>query len=76
MWKSLGSVPTGKLAVQKVLALHPDLLTLDLEMPEMDGLAVLDSLKQSGSKVSVIVVSSLTKRGRADNPARAGKGRF
>ena len=59
----VGSAANGKLALQKVRELKPDLLTLDLEMPELDGLGVLDALRQSGDKVSVIVVSALTRRG-------------
>jgi two-component system, chemotaxis family, protein-glutamate methylesterase/glutaminase len=59
----VASTPNGKLAVQKVRELRPDLLTLDLEMPEMDGLAVLDALRQAGEGVAVIVVSALTRRG-------------
>ena len=59
----VGSVSTGKLALQRVRELQPDLLTLDLEMPEMDGLAVLDALRQSGQKVTVIVISALTHHG-------------
>ena len=45
----LGSVSNGKLAVQRVRELRPDLLTLDMEMPEMDGMAVLDALRQAGA---------------------------
>ncbi|MEN6436991.1 MAG: chemotaxis response regulator protein-glutamate methylesterase [Syntrophobacter sp.] len=59
----VGSVPNGKLAVQKVRELQPDLLTLDMEMPEMDGLAVLDALRKAGEKTMVIAVSSFTLRG-------------
>jgi len=59
----VGSVPNGKLAVQKVRELKPDLLTLDMEMPEMDGLAVLDALRRAGEKTIVIAVSSFTLRG-------------
>jgi len=59
----VGSVSNGKLAVQRVRELRPDLLTLDMEMPEMDGLGVLTALRQSGEKVAVIVVSALTRRG-------------
>ena len=59
----VGAVANGRLAVQRVKELKPDLLTLDLEMPEMDGLAVLDALRIAGEKVVVIVVSALTKRG-------------
>jgi two-component system chemotaxis response regulator CheB len=59
----VGAAANGKLAVQKVRELKPDLLTLDLEMPEMDGLAVLDALRESGEDTMVIVVSALTSRG-------------
>jgi two-component system chemotaxis response regulator CheB len=60
----VGSAANGKFAVQKVRELKPDLLTLDIEMPEMDGLAVLDSLRRSGEpEVEVIVVSALSRRG-------------
>jgi two-component system, chemotaxis family, protein-glutamate methylesterase/glutaminase len=59
----VGTVSNGRLAVQRTRELRPDLLTLDMEMPEMDGLAVLDALKQSGERTSVIVVSALTKKG-------------
>ncbi len=59
----VGVAANGKLAVQKVRELKPDLLTLDLEMPEMDGLAVLDALREAGEDTMVIVVSALTSRG-------------
>ncbi len=59
----VAGVPNGKLAVQRVRDLRPDLLTLDMEMPEMGGLAVLDALRQAGEDVMVIVVSALTLAG-------------
>lgn len=59
----VGTAANGKFAVNKVRDLKPDLLTLDLEMPEMDGLATLDALKQQGLNVEVIVVSSVTRVG-------------
>jgi len=60
----VGAATNGRIAVQKVRELKPDLLTLDIEMPEMDGLAVLDALLRSGEPpVEVIVVSALSRRG-------------
>lgn len=59
----VGSAPNGKMAVQKVKDLKPDLLTLDIEMPEMDGIAVLDALRQAKADTMVVVVSALTQRG-------------
>lgn len=60
----VGSAANGKIAMQKVRELRPDLLTLDIEMPEMDGLAVLDALPRGGEQqVEVIVVSALSRLG-------------
>jgi len=59
----VGCVSNGKLAVQRMRELQPDLLTLDMEMPQMDGLAVLDALRLSKDSAAVIVVSSLTRKG-------------
>lgn len=72
----VGSSPNGRLALQKVAELKPDLLTLDIEMPEMDGLAVLEALRQMGSATSVIVISALTQRGGRLTMQALEKGAF
>jgi two-component system, chemotaxis family, protein-glutamate methylesterase/glutaminase len=59
----VGSAPNGKLTLQRVREFKPDILTLDMEMPEMDGLAVLDALRRTGEDTMVIVVSAFTERG-------------
>ncbi len=59
----VGLAQNGRIALQKVQELKPDLLTLDMEMPEMDGLAVLDALKGMQGAPTVIVVSALTLHG-------------
>ena len=60
----VGSAANGKIALQKIRELKPDLLTLDIEMPEMDGLAVLDALSRSSERaVEVIVLSAVSRRG-------------
>ena len=73
----VGSASNGKIAIQKVRELKPDLLTLDIEMPEMDGLAVLDALLQNGQPtVAVIVVSALSRRGGDMTMRALQKGAF
>jgi len=72
----IGAVGNGRLAVQRVRELKPDLLTLDMEMPEMDGLAVLDALKQNKEETAVIVVSALTLKGGQLTVQALEKGAF
>jgi two-component system, chemotaxis family, protein-glutamate methylesterase/glutaminase len=59
----VGTASNGKIALSKIEQLRPDLLTLDLAMPEMDGLEVLRRLKQSGGNVATIMLSALTTEG-------------
>ena len=58
-----GTANNGKVALDRATTLVPDLMTLDIEMPEMDGLAVLEALKARGQEIGVIVVSALTRKG-------------
>ncbi len=60
-----GSASNGKLALSRLRTLAPDVMTLDMEMPEMNGLEVLEAMKASGSQTGVIVLSSHTVRGGA-----------
>ena len=59
----VGVAHNGKIAVSKIQALKPDLLTLDIEMPEMNGLEVLQFLQKHAPQVSAIMVSTLTSEG-------------
>jgi two-component system chemotaxis response regulator CheB len=61
----VGSAHNGKAALLKIKSLQPDLLTLDIEMPEMNGLEVLERLKKEGSPVASIMLSTLTHDGGA-----------
>lgn len=59
----VGTAANGKLALARLAALRPDVITLDIEMPEMNGLEVLDAIRSSGVTASAIVLSSRTVRG-------------
>jgi two-component system chemotaxis response regulator CheB len=58
----VGTAPDPVLAQAKIEALAPDVLTLDVEMPKMDGLAFLERLMRT-RPTPVVMVSSLTERG-------------
>jgi two-component system chemotaxis response regulator CheB len=59
----VGTAANGKLALARLAELKPDLITLDIEMPEMNGLEVLKAIHQMALGTSVIMLSSRTVRG-------------
>jgi two-component system chemotaxis response regulator CheB len=59
----VGTAANGKLALQRLDQMQVDLMTLDMEMPEMNGIETLKALRARNSKVKVIVFSSQTIRG-------------
>jgi two-component system chemotaxis response regulator CheB len=61
----IGSASDGRIALAKISALQPDLVTLDIEMPVMNGLETLAELRKSQPKLPVIMYSTLTERGAA-----------
>src|SRR5512144_1353875 len=61
----VGTAANGRLALAKIPQVNPDLVTLDIEMPEMDGLAALRELRKSYPTLPVIMFSTLTERGAA-----------
>jgi two-component system chemotaxis response regulator CheB len=59
----VGTAANGRLALSKLTQLNPDLITLDIEMPEMNGLETLAALRKTHPKLPVIMFSTLTQRG-------------
>lgn len=57
------TAPNGKIALAKIPQVNPDVVTLDMEMPEMDGLQTLTAIRQQYPKLPVIMFSTLTQRG-------------
>ncbi len=59
----VGVAHNGKIAMSKINSLKPDMLTLDIEMPEMNGIEVLAELQRNHSKIGAVMVSTLTSDG-------------
>lgn len=53
----------GLQAVDAVLQFKPDVVTLDVEMPEMDGISAVKAIRKMDAKLPVIMFSSLTQQG-------------
>ncbi len=58
-----GVAANGRIALAKIAEVSPDIVTLDVEMPEMDGLATLVEIRKTRPKLPVIMFSTLTERG-------------
>jgi two-component system, chemotaxis family, protein-glutamate methylesterase/glutaminase len=59
----VGTAHNGKSAISKIPTLKPDLLTLDIEMPEMSGIEVLETLQRHTPEIGAIMLSTLTQKG-------------
>ncbi len=59
----VGKAENGKIALEKIAELKPDVVLLDIEMPEMNGLEVLKALKAQGMPTKVIMFSTYTTVG-------------
>lgn len=59
----VGKAGNGKIALMRIKDLQPDIITLDIEMPEMNGIEVLEVIKREKIDVGVIVLSAVTVKG-------------
>jgi two-component system chemotaxis response regulator CheB len=61
----VGAAANGRIALAKIPQVNPDLITLDVEMPEMDGIETLSELRKTYPRLPVIMFSTMTERGAA-----------
>ncbi len=58
----VGTANNGEIALSRIRSLKPDLITLDVEMPIMNGLQLLEEINKQELKVDTIMLSSKTQR--------------
>jgi two-component system chemotaxis response regulator CheB len=61
----VATAATGRIALAKLPQVNPDVIILDVEMPEMDGLATLAAIRKTYPALPVIMFSTVTQRGAA-----------
>lgn len=77
----IGSVRNGVKALEFIQKRKPDVVTLDVEMPDMDGLATLKEIQKinqrdKGAPIQVVMLSAFTQEGAASTIAALEKGAF
>lgn len=72
----VGSAPNGRIALQMIARLSPDVLTLDVEMPELDGLGVLRELRSQNLATGAVMLSAFTASGARQTTAALALGGF
>ncbi len=58
-----GKAMNGRFLLDKIPTLKPDVILLDLEMPEMNGIEFLKERKRLGIDIPVVILSSIARRG-------------
>ena len=70
--KVVGEASDGKEAVLKYQELHPDLVTLDITMPEMDGLQAIKEIMKIDSNARVIMCSAMGQQAMVIEAIQSG----
>lgn len=75
-WEVVGEAGNGQEAIEQYKKLGPDAVTLDLVMPEHDGLHALRGIIQANPNAKVVVVSAIEQSGVLKDAFKAGAADF
>ncbi len=67
-----GEATNGAQALEKYKELHPDIVTLDITMPEVDGISALRNIKSYDEKANVIMCSAMGQQVMVIEAIQAG----
>jgi two-component system chemotaxis response regulator CheY len=72
----VGEADNGKVAVQMYNELKPDVVTMDITMPEMDGIAAVKEIKTADASAKIVMVSAMGQQAMVIEAIRAGAADF
>lgn len=68
----VGEAANGREAVEKYIELKPDLVTMDIIMPEVDGVQALKQIRDKDEDAKIIVISAIDQRESLMEAIKAG----
>ena len=68
----VGEAADGVQAIEKYFDLKPDLVTMDITMPEMDGIAALKAIKEKDPAAKIIMCSAMGQQAMVIDAIQAG----
>ncbi|MFF2089020.1 response regulator [Paenibacillus sp. NPDC058174] len=71
-YEVVGEAQDGAQAVEKFKELKPDLITMDITMPEMDGISALKEIKKLDGNAKVIMCSAMGQQAMVIDAIQAG----
>lgn len=75
-YEIVGEAKNGLLAVEAVQRLSPDIVCLDVVMPEMDGLEALQAIKQAKPETLVVMVTATPSKDNVQESIQGGAAGF
>ncbi len=72
----VGEAENGQVAVEKYKELKPELITMDITMPEMNGIEAVQEIKKLDTEVKIIMCSAMGQQGMVVDAIRAGANDF
>ena len=71
-WEIAGEAANGEEGLAQYRELRPDLMTLDIVMPKMDGVAVLRQIREEDPQARIVMVSAVDQKGKLTECIRLG----
>jgi two-component system, chemotaxis family, chemotaxis protein CheY len=71
-WNVVGEAVNGKQAIELFQELKPDLVTMDIVMPELDGVEAMRAIRELDSQAKICMVSALNQRDKLLECIRLG----
>ncbi|MEN6460461.1 MAG: response regulator [Syntrophomonas sp.] len=71
-YEVIGEAENGAIGVEKYFELKPDLVTMDITMPEMDGIAAVRQIKSTDASARIIMCSAMGQQAMVIDAIQAG----